>query len=183
MKIAEIETRLKSRLNFDGMIEIAYVVGDADANCKDVISLCEHQDQQVAFRASWTLDFIAAVHTEIFLNDLSVFLKLYPTIKNLSVQRSFTKIMMILTEGKFMRTQNLKPIIFDDCFTATFDWLLDPQTPLAVQCNAMDVVFQLSPYHDWVIDELKVILQQKLISGSPALISRSKKILKCINSK
>lgn len=183
MKIAEIEHKLKSHLNFDGMVEIAYAVGNADASCKDVISLCKHKDQQVAFRASWTLDFIAAVYTELFLVNLSDFLKLYPTVKNLSVQRCFTKVMMMLTERKFMHTQNFNSKIFDDCFTATFDWLIDSKTPLAVQCNAMDIVFQLSPYHNWVVEELTVILQQKLISGSPALISRSKKILKCINSK
>jgi hypothetical protein len=91
--------------------------------------------------------------------------------------------MMQLTDEKFMRKAKFKASVFDECLTVSFDWLLNRETPVAVQCNALDIIFQLSPYHDWIIEELAVILEQKLVSNSPALLSRSKKILKRINLK
>ncbi len=181
MKLIEIQEKLKSRLNFDGMVELAHLTAHGKIKYEDILNLCDYQDQQIAFRASWVLDFFAHANTDMFLTQLSRFLKLYPNVSNQSVQRNFTKIMMLLTEKKFMRMQQLEHTIFDDCLTASFDWLINPKTPIAVQANAIDVVFQLSPYHDWVLDELKVILQQKLVSGSAALTSRAKKVLKQIS--
>lgn len=180
MKQIEIAQRLKARLDFDGMVELSSLTAKGKASCEDLIDLCGHPDQQVAFRASWVLEFFAASKSEMFLKYLSQFLTLYPKICNQSVQRSFTKILMLLTKRKFMLVQKLNPAMFDECLSASFDWLINPKTPVAVQANALDVIFQLSPYHDWILEELKVILEQKLTSGSPALISRAKRVLKKI---
>lgn len=183
MDIFEIEQKFRHRLGVNEMLTLTHLTLNGDIDCKDIIGLCGHQNPQIAFRASWTLESIAYRNPEIFLFHLSDFLSLYPTITNHSVQRCFTKIMMQLTDEKFMRKAMFKASVFDECLTVSFDWLLNPETPVAVQCNALDIIFQLSPYHDWIIEELAIILEQKLVSNSPALLSRSKKILKRINLK
>lgn len=178
MKLTEIEKELKGRLDFFRMTELSFFTANGKVKCGDLISLCRHQDQQIAFRASWVLEFFAHDKPELFINHLPDFLVLYPKILNQSVQRCFTKILMLLTAKKFLVAHSISPVIFDECLSASFDWLINPKTPVAVQANALDVIFQLSPYHDWVLEELKVILQDKLVSGSPALTSRAKRILK-----
>lgn len=85
---------------------------------------------------------------------------------------------MRLTKKDLMHFYRLKPDDFDSILEATFDWLINPKTPLAVQCNAMDIVYRLSPYHDWIKEELKVVLEQKLLVKSAALNSRTKRVLK-----
>lgn len=181
MKKSEIEKQLKNKLDFDGMIQLSFLTANGNVKCEDLISLCDNPDQQVAFRASWVLEFFAHANSETFLSHLTGFLALYPKVTNRSVQRCFTKVVMMLTEKKFLLAQRLKASKFDECLSASFDWLMDSKTPVAVQANALELIFQLSPHHDWVLEELKVILQQKLVSGSPALISRAKSILKQIN--
>ena len=179
----QIEQKLQHRLDFDGMFDLACGTADKKIKCTDIIDLCNYQNQQIAFRASWVLEFAFGLNNQIFLRQLPAFLNLYPKIKNSSVQRNFTKIMIQLTEEKFMGKAKLKPSIFDESLTATFEWLLNSETPVAVQANTLEIIFQLSAYHYWVLEELTVILEQKLISGSPALLSRSKKILRLISLK
>lgn len=181
MNLIEIERTLQNRLGFNEMLILAKLTASGKINCREMIGLCNHNNPQIAFRASWVLDAVSTVNLDAFIVHLSDFLELYPTITNASVQRSFTKIMMLLTQEKLMRNQGLKPKSFEECLGATFDWLLNPKTPVAVQSNALEVVFQLSPYYDWVLEELTVILEEKLVSSSPALISRAKRLLKKIN--
>lgn len=181
MRLNEIEEKLKSRLDFHAMKELASGISTKEVKCQDLIALCAHHGPQLAFRASWVLAFVAHTNPVSFLPHLTEFLILYPKATNQSVQRNFTKILMLLTSRKFMLANRLNAAIFDDCLTASFDWLLHPTTDVAVQANALEAIFQLTPFHDWILDELKVILQQKLVSGSPALVSRAKRILKNIN--
>jgi len=66
----------------------------------------------------------------------------------------------------------------DTLIEGSFDWLIDPETPVAIQCNCMDVLCNLSEKEDWIADELRNILEQNLLSDSPALLSRTKSVLK-----
>lgn len=181
MDHSQIEQKLGTRLCFDEMRDLAMLILNRHSCITEILILCDHQNKQIAFRASWTLEFIAYNDSKRFLKHLNDFIKLYPIITNQSVQRSFSKILMMLTRESIIKTENIDPHIFDECMSTTFDWLLNPKTALAIQCNALDVLFNLSHYHHWILDELKVILQDKLISNSPALISRSTRLLKVIN--
>ncbi|WP_017257847.1 hypothetical protein [Pedobacter arcticus] len=181
MDLIQIERALQNRLGFNDMLIFAKLTASSKINCRDMMSLCIHKNPQIAFRASWVLDTVTVLDLDVFLVNLSVFLELYPTITNSSVQRCFTKIMMLLTASKLINTVGNEPDRFEECLSATFDWLLNPKTPVAVQSNALEVVFQLSPYYDWVLEELTVMLEEKLVSSSPALISRAKRLLKKIN--
>ncbi len=131
MDVAQIEQKLHERLNFDEMVTLAMLTANGSIACKHIIDLCTHQNQQIAFRASWTLEYIAVIKLEVFIGCFKYFLQLYPKIINYSVQRSFTKIMMLLTKERLIISEGLKAAEFEECLGATFDWLLNPKLQLS----------------------------------------------------
>lgn len=177
MDLTDIELLLKSRLDFEKMQALAFTLGQDKAKCEFVIELCVNPDPQIAFRASWVVACFAYLKPDLFVNYLQAVLNSYPKLKNPSVQRSFSKIIMLFSKKEMMHKYQLMPNVFDNSLDASFDWLLDSQTAVAVQANVAEIIFQLSPYHDWVLEELTIILQNKLVHGSQALKSRAKKIL------
>ena len=150
----------------------------AEIALQDVLDLCFHDKDKIVFRAAWLLEHVEVSSPERFKSVLINFIKCYPNQINWSAQRHFTKIMMRLTRKDLMNFYRLKPDDFDLIIEATFDWLINSKTPLAVQCNAMNIIYQLSPYHEWVKEELKIVLEQKLLVESAALTSRAKRVLK-----
>jgi hypothetical protein len=64
----------------------------------------------------------------------------------------------------------------------TFDWLIDPETPVAVKVNCMDILFPFAKEQSWIKDELRSQVQFLLNDGSAALQSRGKRILKKLKS-
>lgn len=183
MDVDSLLSKLSKKINLAEVKQLALLTSKGEISINDLFSLCLHQHQQVAFRASWILEYVAHNFDASFSVVIPQFLIAYPNIKNLSVKRHFTKIMMLLYNSKKLNDSNFDTELHNECLTATFDWLLNAKTPLAVQCNALDLLYNFSKQEDWVLDELKLILEQKLITNSPALISRSKRLLKRINSK
>ena len=57
------------------------------------------------------------------------------------------------------------------------DWF-DTETSNIVIVNSLQAIFDLSAMHPRFRDELKVLLESRLETGSPAVKSRSKKLLK-----
>jgi hypothetical protein len=173
-----LENYLSKHHSLKATTHLASQIVDENIPLKDVIDLCFHKNIQIGFRAAWCLEFVEVLSPKIFLPFVNIFIRVYPDVKNESVQRHFSKIMMRLTSKIFMSFYRLKPEDFENVLEISFEWLLNPKTPIAVQSNVMQIIFQLSDYQDWIKDELKIILEQKLLSNSAGLISKSKHLLK-----
>lgn len=139
----------------------------------------DQQDDSIAFRAAWVLEHIAAHHPERFMPVFADFLCMLPDQRNRSCQRHFTKILMIITDPK-------APDNYRDAYLCAdrerlaetvFGWLIDPHTPVAVQVNCLDILYNLIGEFDWIKDELKEQTEFLLRDGSAAMQSRGKKIL------
>ncbi|ADY51796.1 hypothetical protein Pedsa_1228 [Pseudopedobacter saltans DSM 12145] len=146
---------------------------------RDVYELTlEHEDPQVVFRSAWLLENIFFDYPEEFEYVQPLFFKDYSRQKNKSAQRHYSKIAKEVTYSAQMCLRDIKPGNFDVILEGSFDWLIDPETPVAVKCNCLDVLYNLSEQEDWILPELKNILEQNLLSNSAALLSRTKSILK-----
>ncbi|MBK0383035.1 hypothetical protein I5M32_08695 [Pedobacter sp. SD-b] len=178
MNKKDLEIELKNNHSVDDIMNLGFETCDGQISYQDLLGLCFHKDKQIAFRAAWVLEYAEGFSPEDFLPYAKDFIRVYPDVNNDSVQRHFTKIIMRLSSNEYIDFYGLKPDDFENVLAITFEWLLNPKTPVAVQANAMEILFQLSPNFDWVKEELVAILEQKLLSGSAALVSRSKKILK-----
>ena len=142
--------------------------------------LCyDQQDASVAFRAAWALEYIATHYPERFVPVFMDFLFRLPSQGNPSCQRHFTKILMLITHAKaperyrdlYLRADRERLV------ETIFGWLIEPQTPVAVQVNCLDILFNMTPEFPWIKDELKQQTEFFLRDGSAAMQSRGKKIL------
>lgn len=58
-----------------------------------------------------------------------------------------------------------------------FGWLIDPDTPVAVQVNCLDILLNLCSHADWIAEELGTQTRHLLRRGSAAMQSRGKRVL------
>ncbi|MFC3199389.1 hypothetical protein ACFOET_17340 [Parapedobacter deserti] len=133
----------------------------------------------VAFRAARVLEHIATHHPTRFIPILSRFIERLPKQRNLSCQRHFTKILMLISSTK-------APSIYKDAYAGVdselvietvFSWLIDPRTPVAVQVNCMDVLLNICSETTWIAEELQRQIEFLMRDGSAAVQSRGKKAL------
>lgn len=141
----------------------------------EVIELSMYKDHEIAFRAGWILEFIAFSYPDQFREHLPEFIDVYLIQKNQSCQRLYTKILMDLTKAK--KERSFSESRLDAIVETTFEWMIDPQTPVAVRVNCMDILYNLRNDYEWIGEELSAQVEFFLKNGSAALQSRGKKIL------
>jgi len=168
--------RLSKSLSKADAVKIAL-----DKSCMpgDLISLSLYPHNEIAFRASWVLEQFLYCRWEDLISLIPEFITGYLIQKNPSCQRHFTKIMMYLTEAGSQK--EIKPLLNEyqeQIIEITFDWLIDPQTPVAVQVNCMDILLHFGKEQAWINEELRSQVQFMLKDGSAAVQSRGKLILK-----
>jgi hypothetical protein len=174
---------LKHHYQKQKTIDLAKQVESGFISINDVLQLCFHQNQQIAFRAAWLLEYAETEAPYVFKQLVRHFLELYKIVDNASVQRHFSKIGMRLVHRNWKDFYQLTAEDLSALLEPSFDWLINPKVPVAVKCNCLDIIYALSDEQDWTLEELKVVLQDFLTSSSPALISRAKRVLYKIKRK
>jgi hypothetical protein len=168
--------KLSCALSKSNAIKIAQ-----DKTClpSNLIDLSFDPEKEIAFRASWVLEQFLYYRLDDLLQSLPEFIAGYHLQKNQSCQRHFTKIMMFIVDlGSFSETSILLARYKDQIIETTFDWLINPETPVAVQANCMDILFLFCKEQSWIKDELFFQVQFLLRDGSASVQSRGKRILK-----
>lgn len=179
----ELVDFLKNNHGKEAILELTRMAEKKVVDIMDVYQLSlEYPDSQIAFRSAWLLENIFFACPEMFESILPEFLEHYAKQENKSGQRHYSKIGMEITKP----IQRLKLDIpidkLEKLLEASFDWLIDAKTPVAVKCNCLDILYNLSGKESWIISELNNILEQNLLSNSPAILSRTKSILKKLKS-
>jgi len=143
---------------------------------EELFTLCLSSSYELAFRASWVLELLDYKFPGHFNEHLDSFFSTYTKLKNQSCQRHFTKILMTMTtnHSKFDKILNINSQAIVEI---TFEWLVDPHTPVAVKVNCMDILYNLRRKEDWIEEELRSQIEFQLRKGSAALHSRGNKIL------
>ena len=113
---------------------------------------------------------------------LDYFVENIPKVHFDSSTRPIAKICMFLAEDysskkKTEIKKHLTKKHIDAIIETGFDWLISDHK-VAVKVYSMDSLFMFGKEKDWVHDELKLIIQQEIMNGSPAYKSRGKRILK-----
>jgi hypothetical protein len=154
---------------------LAQLTADNLFDIEQVVQLTFDKDATVAFRAAWLLEYCILLYPSCEGTALPSFLEAYHRQFNQSCRRHFTKIMMFYTEASPGWLSQYDPEPFVE---TTFEWLIDPETPVAVRVNCMDILFNLKETTDWLQDELRAQIGYLLKDGSAALQSRGKRVLK-----
>ncbi|WP_207533433.1 hypothetical protein [Desertivirga arenae] len=173
----ELLTEIKQTLEKVKVEKLAAIAGRSDSKFNDLIDLSFHKDKAIAFRASWILETAANLHPDKFWDSAGFFLDRYTGQSNNSCRRHFTKILMWMLHKK---TQKIGLGNFDwsPVIESTFEWLTDPECPVAVKVNCLDILLALKDQEDWIAEELRAETEFLLKDGSAAMQSRGKKVLR-----
>lgn len=156
--------------------KINQLILDDLCDVKDLIDLSMYPDKKIAFHAAWILEYCIYSDPERFKSSYKLMLSVYLIQKNLSCQRHFTKILMLLTgtsNRHYIETADLENLI-----ETTFELMINPETPVAVKVNCMDILFNMRATYDWISGELREQILFLLKDGTAAIQSRGRSILK-----
>jgi hypothetical protein len=140
----------------------------------------QQEKERLAFRSSWALEHLLLKNTELFQGIHHLILDGFISTANWSVLRCYSKLLMWLFSNKNQRypiTVEHEIAIIEKSF-----YLLDQSNcPVALKVNIMDILFLQIKNHDWIRNELKLLVELELEKeASPALRSRGAYILKRI---
>ncbi|MDB5118800.1 MAG: hypothetical protein JWN56_18 [Sphingobacteriales bacterium] len=149
----------------------------------DLLDYSFYPQKEIAFRAAWVLEYIELNFPQRFVPVLDHFLAGYQKQHKPSCQRHYTKIMMRLTEKSTSTIYqfNLRDYNFETIVDTTFEWLINPKTPIAVKVNCIEILVNLRKQFDWIEEELKAQIVFLLKDGGPAIQSRGKRMLKVLS--
>jgi len=177
MSKEELLKQLERAMGKSTVLKLAALSSQSTNLIRDLIDLSFYPEKVIAFRASWILENIFLEWKDLFWDELPLFFVKYPLQSNDSCRRHFTKIMMEITK----RRQDVETAEWEPVIEATFGWLVDPASPVAVQANCIDILFNLRDEDDWIGSELKAQVQFLLKNGTAAIQARGKKILGKLN--
>ena len=165
---------LESPIGKTRVEELAEEVSNGSLSLNDLLEFTFYHQAEVAFRAAWVLENVVlnfSVCDESFLCD---FIEKYPVQPNQSCRRHYTKMMMHLqTDGSALSGADMEPVA-----EATFEWLIDPRTPVAVKANCLDILLGLSRQYPWIREELPAQTEFVMKTGTASIQARGKKILR-----
>ena len=176
---------LSSTLSKPNVLQLAAYAGEAKLPVSDLLGISFRKDAPtIAFRASWVLEHAALSYPDCFLPYFPEFVQRLQEQQNPSCQRCFTKILMHFSSPKapVACREALASIADQESIVEViFDWLIKPQTPVAVRVNCLDILLNFSHTFPWIKEELQAQTEFYLQDGSPAMLARGKKILRQVS--
>ncbi|MDR2285238.1 MAG: hypothetical protein LBE37_18645 [Sphingobacterium sp.] len=178
------------KTRFNTISEALYTYGASDFNTAILTSISidelifistSTEVPRAAFRAAWALEHLLLHSPPLLHQYQGQIIDLYTSSNNWSVLRSITKLTIALTKANSKDTTLLSDEQEEGLLEKTFQVLAAVDCPIAVRCNAYDILFTLTIKHEWLAQELRTqILFDLEKNKTPALSSRGQKILKKI---
>lgn len=182
MNNQQLQKALSQTLTKADVQQLATLACKGNISTSELLELCfETANPSVAFRAAWVLENVEADQPEVFLPHLPAFIRSLPQQQNASGRRHFTNILLRYTNPKAsaLRREAWATIADREQVVETvFEWVILPETPVAVRVNCLDILLFLSTEFAWIKEELREQTEFYLKDGSPAMQSRGRRILK-----
>ncbi len=129
----------------------------------------------LAFRGAWALEHAYFADREAFRPYIKRFLDDFTQIRNPSVHRHYTKMLLDMMRRGTVRLEGGRA---DRIAEFCFDRLIDPRTKVAVKAWAMDVLVLLASQVDWVGEYLPETIRHQMDGASPGMQNHGRKLLK-----
>lgn len=179
-------------IRFNTISEALFSYGASDLNeqilttisLEELLSICSSlNNNRASFRAAWALEHILIGNRTLLVQQKPQLLYIYSTTTNWSVLRSLSKLVIELTKELKRERKFISEEEEENLLEKTFQILNDVDCPIAVRCNAYDILMAYVPKHEWLAHELRIQIQFDLErSSTPALASRGMRILKKLGS-
>lgn len=168
-------------------LRVADLVLENPVLFKYLLELVFDFDNKLSIKAAWVLEFVCVKKLEWLVPHLNYFTQNIGNIKFGSAVRPVAKICELLAKCYTSKNNsdiknNLTTAHLDQLIETGFDWLISDHK-VAVKAYTMEMLFLVGKNHNWVHEELQLIIQQNITNESAAYKARGKKILSWINSK
>lgn len=126
-----------------------------------------------AFYSAWGLEYAFFKDREKFTPYLEKFIKDIPDIRHESVRREYGKILYtLLQSGQFVPSLEEAGILAE----AVAGWATEEKAKIANKVWCFDILYLLSEQIDWCREILNDLMEKEMLSPSPGLSHRIKKI-------
>jgi len=177
---------LKDLLNYvnhsrEKRAEMASMVSSNPKLIKLFLEVAHMVDDPISSRASWVLEFSAKENLEHLFPYLEIFTANLGRVHLQPSVRPMAKICEYLICSYFSNTPNKTKQVLTDTHleqitTACFDWLIGDHK-VAAQAYSMTSLLLLGRKFDWILPELKMILEKNYTQGSAAYKARARMTL------
>ncbi len=133
-------------------------------------------DYPVNWRAAWVMDAVWEKCPEIVKPFIPKMWVLLPKLKVDGVKRQFLK---IIADSPLPNDEEQLGVLLGICF----NWLNTTDEAIAVKVYSMQILFQISRQIPEIIPELKTTIEVAMQEGSPAIVSRGRRILQLLQRK
>ena len=134
------------------------------------LGLSKADTDKLEFRLAYILETVYCKKPTLFVPYLNAFFTLFPTVTNGSMRRHFAKICFLaIKKGNY--PHNVEAIA-----TSCADWIIDPQTRIAVKVWALDILYTLAKTEKWVKELLLDIITSLSNNPSPGMTVRLRRI-------
>jgi len=136
---------------------------------KKAVEISAGNQQQGAIRASWMISHAFDLEPSTVLSYLNDLVKISLETPLESVRRIYLRIIANTSINEAQAAQ-----LIDPCLR----WMMSESQPVAVRCNALQVVSNICVTEPLLAREVIVIIQELEEFGSPAFKSKSRQVLK-----
>ncbi len=127
-----------------------------------------YESDPLKWRACWIFESVCLSQPEVLNQYINKIAELYPKLTHKPSRRML---------GHILSETEIPEKFESDILNAAFDWLNDPDEPIAVRVHAMQIVFNLSIKYPELQQELKATLHHLYDTGSAGFRNRAGKIL------
>lgn len=182
MEKEELIARLGVSMDSRMVANSTAIIESNDLNIPDVLGITFHQKKEVAFRASWMLEYIFVHRPVDFSPHIATFFTLLPDQRNPSAMRHYAKIVSLLTGKKVnpVCREALQRIDLDPVIEVMFTWLVDEEVLVATKVHCMQALANLAPNYNWIKDELLETIDHLAAKESYAFFARAKQVRKSL---
>ena len=147
----------------------------------ELIQLCFQTSNKNISKACWVLELVCYENLELIQEHLDFFCSNIKSLTDDGAIRAVSKVCLLLTISHFRKKEILLSENHLQQITETcFDWLIK-DTKVASKCYAIRALHLLGNHFDWILPELKIILEKDYSNHSAAYQAVGREILKKIN--
>ena len=158
--------------------EMASLVSNNSDLIAPLLAIAFTVNDPISSKACWVLEFTAKEKLNFIFPYLDEFTSKLNFVHLDSSVRPMAKICEYLIKSYFSKTPNITQKVINELHleritTACFDWLITNQK-VAAQAYSMTCLLLLGKKFDWILPELKIILEQNYAQGSAAYKARAR---------
>jgi hypothetical protein len=165
-----LETAILREHSKRNTVRIAQWIGNDPKRFEELMELFLHGEHVVTQRAAWVLSEVSDNYPELITPWLGAMVKKTqePGVHD-AVKRNVVRI---------LQTATIPRKLLGTVVTVCFDELANPESPIAVRCNAMTVLANAAEHEPDIAGELRAVIEQMQLQPGPAFSARIRHVLK-----